>query len=165
VLKGFHQLRMRKLFETYPDARVIWTHRDPVQVIASTIMLTGNLDEMLSGPVDWHAVAEQYLAGVGAGLDQVLADPIIDDPRIHHVRYADLVADPIGTLRTFYGKYGMPFGPETEAAMRDYMANNPSDRHGKFRYSTDVLNTDIQALHDRFAPYRERFSLEIEKRH
>jgi hypothetical protein len=165
VLKGFHQLRMRKLFETNPDARVIWTHRDPVQVIASTIMLSGNLDRMLSGHVDWDAIAAQFLAGVGAGLDQVLADPIIDDPRIHHVRYADLVADPIGTLRGFYAKYGMPFGPETEAAMRTYMASNPSDRHGKFRYSTDVLGTDIAALHDRFAPYRARFGLEIENRH
>ena len=165
VLKGFHQLRMRKLFETYPDARVIWTHRDPVQVIASTIMLSGNLDEMLAGGVDWDALAQQFIAGVGAGLDQVLADPIIDDPRIHHVRYADLVTDPIATLRTFYDKYAIPFGEKTEAAMRGYMAENRSDRHGKFRYSTDVLKTDIAALHDRFAPYRQRFGLEVEQRH
>ena len=49
--------------------------------------------------------------------------------------------------------------------MRDYLANNRSDRHGKFRYSTDILNTDIAALHERFAPYRKRFGLEIENRH
>jgi hypothetical protein len=156
---------MRTLFETYPDARVIWTHRDPVQVIASTIMLSGNLDQMLSGHVDWETIAPQFLAGLGAGLDQVLADPIIDDPRIHHVRYADLVADPMGTLKGFYEKYDIPFDAATERAMRDYLANNRSDRHGKFRYSTDILNTDIAALHERFAPYRKRFGLEIENRH
>jgi hypothetical protein len=165
VLKGFHQLRMRKVFETYPDARVIWTHRDPVQVIASTIMLSGNLDQMLSGHVDWEATSGQFLAGIAAGLDQVLADPIIEDPRIHHVRYADLVADPVSTLRGFYAKYDMPFNGATEAAMRHYLANNRSDRYGKFLYSTDILNTDIAALNDRFAPYRERFGLEIENRH
>ena len=54
VLKGFHQARMKVLFETYPDACVIWTHRDPVQVIASTVMLSGNLNQMLSGHVDWQ---------------------------------------------------------------------------------------------------------------
>jgi len=35
-------LFIRTLFATFPDAKVIWTHRDPVQVIASTIMLSGN---------------------------------------------------------------------------------------------------------------------------
>lgn len=164
VLKGFHQTKMRELFEAYPDACVIWTHRDPVQVIASSIMLSGNLNEMLAGPIDWQESARQFIAGVGAGLDAVLADPMIDDPRIHHVRYADLVSDPVGTLRTFYEKYGKPFDDSTEAAMRDYMATNPAGRHGKFRYSTDVLNTDIQALHERFRPYRERFGIEIEQR-
>ena len=92
-------------------------------------------------------------------------NPLIDDPRIHHVRYQDLTADPIGTLRTFYGKYGIPFTDATEAAMRDYMANNRSDRHGKFRYSTDILNTDIDALHAKFAPYRERFGIDIDQKH
>jgi hypothetical protein len=164
VLKGFHQARMRMLFETYPDARIIWTHRDPVQVIASTITMSGSLTRMLTGEVDWNAVADRFVAGNSAGLANVLADPIIDDPRIHHVRYVDLVADPIGTLRGFYEKYDMPFGEDTEAAMRGYLANNKSDRYGKFRYSTDILNADIAALHDRFAPYRERFGLEIEKK-
>jgi hypothetical protein len=164
VLKGFHQARMRELFDTYPDACVIWTHRDPVQVIASTIMLSGNLNQMLCGKVDWEESARQFVAGIGAGLDAQLADPILDDPRIHHVRYADLVADPVGTLHTFYAKYGKPFDAATEAAMRGYMANNPAGRHGKFSYSTDVLNTDLAALHERFRPYRERFGIEIEQR-
>jgi hypothetical protein len=84
---------------------------------------------------------------MSAGFFNTLNNPLIDDPRIHHVRYQDLVAEPIGTLREFYDKYGVPFGAETETAMREYTANNRSDRYGKFHYSTDILNTDIEALH------------------
>jgi hypothetical protein len=164
VLKGFHQARMKALFEAYPDARVIWTHRDPVQVAASSIVMMGRLDEMLVGRVDWEALAGEFLKGFSAGLARVLNDPILDDPRIHHVRYADLVADPIGVLRGFYEKYAMPFGPDTEQAMRDYAARNKPDRYGKFRYSPEILNTDIEALHVSFARYRARFGLEIEHR-
>ena len=58
----------------------------------------------------------------------------------------------------------MPFNSDTEAAMRGYLQNNKADRYGKFRYSTDVIGADIAALHAQFAPYRERFGLEIEKR-
>jgi len=56
-------------------------------------------------------------------------------------------------------------GPHADlAAMRAYLRDNPSDRHGKFRYSTDIIGEDVAALHAEFARYRERFGLEIEQR-
>jgi hypothetical protein len=164
VLKGFHQARMQALFEAYPDARIIWAHRDPVQVIASRIVLSGELVEMLAGQVDWKEHARIHREAATAGYLNTLSDPMIDDPRIHHMRYRDLVSDPVGALRQFYEKYDMSFGPETEGAMRDYLRNNKADRYGKFRYSTDVIDADTDALHATFAPYRQRFGLEIEQK-
>jgi len=164
VLKGFHGSRLEALFEAYPDARVIWTHRDPVQVIASRIVLVAEIEEGLLGHADWDAIAAEYLALSRATLRAALDSPLLDDPRIHHVRYPDFVADPVGTIRGFYEKAGVPFTAGAEAAMRDYLQNNRADRYGKFRYSTDVIGADLEALHAEFAPYRERFGLEIEKR-
>jgi hypothetical protein len=164
VLKGFHGARLEALFETYPDARIIWTHRDPVQTIASRIVLTGELVEGLTGQVDWKEQARVQLAMSRAGFQSTLSNPLVNDPRIHHVRYTDFVSDPVGTIGAFYKKYAIPFGPETEAAMRGYLQSNKSDRYGKFRYSTDIINENIGALHEEFAPYRKRFGLEIEKR-
>jgi hypothetical protein len=164
VLKGFHGARLEALFETYPDAHIIWTHRDPVQVIASRIVLTGELVEGLSGSVDWKAQAAMHLAASRASFAATMNNKLVDDPRIHHVRYPDFVADPVGTIRGFYERYGAPFGPDTEAAMLTYLANNRGDRYGKFKYSTDIIGQDIAALHEEFAPYRERFGLEIEQR-
>jgi hypothetical protein len=164
VLKGFHGARLQALFETYPDARIIWVHRDPVQVTASRIVLTGELVEALTGHVDWKEQARVHLAASRASFQATLNNPLIDDPRIHHVRYPDFTADPVGTIRGFYEKYAVPFGPETEAAMRTYLQNNRGDRYGKFRYSTDVIGADIEALHAQFEPYRKRFGLEMERR-
>ena len=48
--------------------------------------------------------------------------------------------------------------------MRDYLANNKGDRHGKFRYSTTLLTDigeDLDALHEEFRPFRERFGVEV----
>jgi hypothetical protein len=164
TLKGFHGGRLEALFETYPDASIIWVHRDPVQAIASRIVLTGELVEGLAGRVDWKEQAAVHLAACRAGFAATLNNPRINDPRIHHVRYQDFIADPISTIRTFYGKYAVPFGPGTETAMRDYLKKNKGDRYGKFRYSTDLIGVDIDALHAEFAPYRERFGLDIERR-
>jgi hypothetical protein len=164
VLKGFHGHRLEALFETYPDARIVWIHRDPVQVIASRIVLTGELVEGLVGHVDWRAQAAQHLAACRADFGAMMRNPLIDDPRIYHVRYPEFIADPIGTIRGFYAHSGVPFGADTESAMRDYLRNNKGDRYGKFRYSTEVIDADIKALHEEFAPFRKRFGLEIEQR-
>jgi hypothetical protein len=164
VLKGFHGARLQELFETYPDARIIWTHRDPVQVIASRIALTAELVEGLAGHVDWTAQAKQQLAMARVSFENTMTNPLVNDPRIHHVRYKDFTTDPVGVIRSFYEKYDMPWGPQTEAAMRDYLANNKGDRYGKFVYSTDMIGEDIEALNKEFEAYRQRFNVEIEHR-
>jgi hypothetical protein len=164
VLKGFHGARLAALFEAYPDARIIWTHRDPVQVIASRIRLIGELVEGLAGKVDWTEQARIHLAASRASFNATMNDPMVGDPRIHHVRYPDFIADPVGTIRGYYDFAGVPFTPEADAAMRGYLRDNRGDRYGKFHYSADLIGEDLTALHEEFAPYRERFGLEIEHR-
>ena len=48
--------------------------------------------------------------------------------------------------------------------MQHYLAINRGDRHGKFIYSTDLIDGDVEALYEEFAPYRARFGLDIERR-
>ncbi|HTZ70435.1 MAG TPA: sulfotransferase [Acetobacteraceae bacterium] len=164
VLKGFHGGRLEALFETYPDAHLIWTHRDPVQVIASRIMMAADLVEGMVGHVDMKEQAAIQLADARTSMAATLQAPMLDDPRIHHVRYQDFVADPVGTIRGFYERSGVAFTQETETAMHDYLKKNRGDRHGKFIYSTDIIGVDVDALHREFAPFRERFGLDIEMR-
>lgn len=162
VLKGFHGRRLRALFDTYPDARIVWVHRDPVQVLASQIMAFGQINESLAGTLDWTQYAQDTIEGSRANFHAYLTDPLVDDPRIHHVRYRDFVTEPVATIGGFYDFAGLPFSAETEKAMRDYLATNRSDRYGTFTYSTDVLPVPVQQLHDEFASYRERFGIGIE---
>jgi hypothetical protein len=164
VCKGFHAPRLEAFFEAYPDARIVWVHRDPVQAIASRIKMTGDLTEDLTGHVDWRAQAKLHLALSRASFRSTLADPRVADPRIHHVRYPDFVADPVGTIRGFYAFAGVPWTAETEAAMRDYLANNKGDRYGRFVYGPELIGEDLDALDEEFAPYRARFGLEVERR-
>ncbi|QZH64687.1 sulfotransferase family protein [Mycolicibacterium farcinogenes] len=165
VLKGFHGRRLRALFDTYPDARIVWVHRDPVQVLASQIVAFGQINESLAGMLDWTQYAKDTIEGSRANFHAYLTDPLVDDPRIHHARYRDFVADPVAAIGGFYDFAGLPLTAAAEKAMRDYLITNRSDRYGKFTYSTDVLPVPVQQLHDEFAGYRERFGIDIETRH
>jgi hypothetical protein len=164
ALKGFHGPRLQAFFDTYPDARLIWIHRDPVQVTASRIAMAATLTRAFSGHVNEEEQALIHLAATRAGIRSTLSNPLVDDPRILHVRYPDFVADPVGTIDRFYTFAGIGLSGAGEQAMRAYLENNRGDRYGKFVYSTAMIGVDIDELHREFAPYRQRFGLEIEKR-
>ena len=167
VLKGFHGFRLKEFFEAYPDASLVWLHRDPVQVAASRTMMMADILDGIVGPIDLKAEAKMHLAMTRASIANTMSNPLVNDKRILHIRYTDFVADPVGTIRRYYEFAGRPFTPSAEAAMRDYLKNNRGDRHGKFHYSTKLLTDigeDLDALHEEFAPFRARFGVEIEKR-
>lgn len=167
VLKGFHTTRLGAFFDTYPDASLVWLHRDPVMVAASSTMMMADIMDGIVGRIDLVKEARAHLERVRWSIGQTMAHPLANDPRIHHVRYRDFVADPIGVIRDYYAFAGRPFTPAAEAAMRRYLAENKGDRHGTFHYSAQVLvdaGYDIDALNTEFAPFRARYGVEIEQR-
>lgn len=164
VLKGFHATRFAAFFDTYPDARVLYIHRDPVQSIASRIQMMADLTEGLAGTADISALSKLHTKLGRDGFLATLDNPMIDDQRILHVRYRDFVSDQVAVIRQFYDFAGYELSEAAESAMRGYLANNRGDRYGKFRYSTDLIDGDLGELHEAMQPYRERFGLEIEQR-
>jgi hypothetical protein len=119
------------------------------------------------GPVDLHAEAKKHLEMTRAGVANTMSNPLVDDPRILHVRYTDFIADQVATVARYYAFCGRDLTDAAATAMREYLANNRGDRYGKFRYSTQLLvdiGEDLDALHDEFRPFRERFGVAIENR-
>ena len=167
VLKGFHGFRLAEFFDAYPDAGLVWLHRDPIQVAASRTMMMADILEGIVGPVDLKTAAKTHLELTRTSIANTMANPLVDDPRILHVRYTDFIADPVGTVRRYHRFCGRDLTGPAEAAMRDYLTHNKGDRHGKFRYSTTLLTDigeDLGALHEEFRPFRERFGVEVETR-
>lgn len=167
VLKGFHGFRLKEFFETYPDATLVWLHRDPVQVAASSTAMMRDIMEGIVGPIDLVAEAKMHMARLRMSIENTMTNPLVTDPRVHHVRYRDFVTDPIGTIRGYYEFAQRELTAEAETAMRDYLAHNTGDRHGKFAYSPQLLTDagfDIAELNEEFRPFRERFGVDIEVR-
>jgi hypothetical protein len=167
VCKGFHGFRLEEFFATYPDATLVYLHRDPVQVAASSTMMMADIMEGIVGKIDLIKEARMHVERVRASIANTMTNPLIHDARIHHVRYQDFVRDPIETLRGYYAFAGRDLTSEAEQAMRDYLANNQPDRHGKFAYSNKVLTDagyDLAELNEEFRPFRERFGVEVEER-
>lgn len=166
VLKGFHGFRLAAFFDCYPDATLLWLHRDPVQVAASRTMMMADILEGIVGPIDLQAAAKMHLELTRTSIANTMTNPMVDDPRILHVRYTDFLADPVGTVAGYHRFRGRTLSGQAQTEMHAYLKNNPGDRHGKFHYSTKLLTDigeDLDALHEEFRPFRERFGVAVEK--
>src|SRR5262245_31124673 len=81
VLKGFHSGRLDALFEAYPDAKLIWTHRDPVQTMASRIVMALDMErELRGGQTNPEHTVPYYREMTRASIRSALANPYLDDP-------------------------------------------------------------------------------------
>jgi Sulfotransferase family len=163
VVKGCaHQFQLKELFAEFPDAICIWPHRDPVDVHQSTLAISSVLYHAITnGRMDWHQFAQGYMQATRAGIDRVLADPLVDDPRILHLRFKDLAKDPVATIKRIYGKFNLAYTAEFEQRMRTWLDDpaHRSDRYGRYPYSLEPFGLEREAVARMFADYGERFGL------
>lgn len=164
ALKGTsYQFMLPALLETYPDAIVLWPHRDPVEFVASLVELNAVLVEGITGQlVDRRPMGRSLMETMPAGLAAAMAHPSIDAPNVVHLRYADFTKDPIGQLRSVYDGFGLPFTAEFESAIPAWMADerHSSSRYGRFEYSLERSGLDADEVRAAFADYIRRFGLD-----
>jgi hypothetical protein len=163
VLKSPSYLgRLPAFFTEYPDAFVILTHRDPLQVLPSLVSLMATLRWMHSDTVDVESVVKSAVHGTALALDYVMqlrADGSLPDDRIIDIRFDELVTDPWSTIRGVYERVGRELTPEAERRMRAYLAARPRSRHGRHDYDFSDTGLDLEATRARFAAYRERYGV------
>jgi hypothetical protein len=166
ALKGLgHHTRLAALKSVYPDARVIWLHRDPQKVFPSWAELTIRHDEGMAGrPLDRKLFGRAFLERFGLMLDESVASPLADHPHVCHLQYTDFARDHIGQLEDVYRRLDLPFEDSTAQAMRAWLddPSNRGDRHGKFRYALEPFGVSPDELEGRAAAYRARFSVAVE---
>lgn len=150
------------LFAAYPDARIVVTHRDPAEVMASNASLIAFLRSM-SGPVDRHFVGAEQVEQWAVGLERMEAFRQRSDvPRsIIDAYYRDFIADPLAVVRQVYGAFNIELSAPTQQAMEQFMAGNKQGKHGKHEYAASDYGLEPHKLHSRFAGYIARYAIPV----
>ncbi|MCP4035996.1 MAG: sulfotransferase [bacterium] len=157
-----HLAAIEDLLEVYPDACIVHTHRDPVDVMPSLASLSFTLREMSTDAADRHFVGRQQTALWSRHLQravqarerlQARGDQFID------IHFDDVLKDPVDVVRRIYAHFEIPFPNETRRRMDAFIEKNPRGRHGTHRYSLEDFGLDREHERKRFAEYCERFSV------
>jgi hypothetical protein len=157
-----HLYGIDAIFAVYPDAAIVLTHREPLEVVASAASLHTVLRSTFSDTVDPVAVGREVTTRWCEGMRRALAvrdGGTVPAERFFDVSYTDLLRDPLGIVRRIYAHFDMPLTDVAENRMRRFLAENPKDKHGKHEYSLEQFGLDRDEEWKRYVWYRERFGL------
>lgn len=158
----WHALFLDALTTVYPDAQLVMTHRDPVDVIASACSLIKHVRAMFSETVDLNYIGESMMGTFEEMVRRTLAYKEKHGwESIYDLQYVDLVADPVNEMKKLYDHFGQPMTTEAEASMKNLLAQNPKGKHGKHDYSLEEYGLSKAIVRERFADYCDRFSIPI----
>jgi hypothetical protein len=162
---GSAQGNLSALFDIYPDALLVWSHRPVSEIYASNVAVRSvTFDAINGGGIDWTAQSRERAKAMKAGLDRLMENAMIDDPRIMHIPFHELAADPIGTVKKIYTKRGGGVSAEYEVRLRGWLADpdNKVDRYGRYPYSYEPLGFSKEWVNELFSDYSKRFGLHEE---
>jgi hypothetical protein len=153
-----HMYKMPALRRIYPDAIFIQPHRDPTTVIASISQLIRVIRTPAYDEQDSVALGKEFLILWLDGLKCMMAyRRAHPDLPIHDMRYKDLVAKPVETIRAAYEQFGWDFTDASAAGILRWLKENPAEKHGKRSYSLAEFGLDEKTVSDAYADYIETY--------
>jgi hypothetical protein len=148
-------LAARELFSVFPDAKVVWMHRDPREAVGSLAHMLCNSS---GGDPRQRAVRELRIWSEGVRRTQEARD---DHPEaFFDVDYRTLMADPLGVGNAVFDWLGMDLQPRTGALMRSWLEQNPQGKYGVHRYEPIELGASDEAVQAVFSSYMARYGLD-----
>jgi hypothetical protein len=156
-----HLWHLEALRERYPDARLVWTHRDPAAVVPSVASLNtafyrtwcSDVDPVKTG-VYWN---HELKVGVERGLRYDAAQPSRD--WCFHLQYAELMKDPVGSVQRLYAHFGDTVSDLHARRMQRWMQDRHQAAFGRHVYRAEELGLSREGLEREYAEYRARFQV------
>ena len=159
VLKSPHHLgHMDALFEVFPDAKIIQTHRDPMQTVPSLCSMCANLAAPLTRAPNPQAIGAHWLRRLSRSLKACMKTATARPDSFLDLHFRAMVQDPIAQMAQVYEFVGERFGDRAEAAMCAYREDDAhqADAHAYNLADYGLSEAQIDRL---FSAYIKRYGL------
>ncbi|MFO7567426.1 MAG: sulfotransferase [Enhygromyxa sp.] len=155
----FHMWQVEALLAAYPDATIIWLHREPAQIVPSLASLCASLQAIdTDSPRTQAEIGRFALYILGQGL-RALEQARRTLPGEHFIDlpYRELVASPGAVLRDLGERLGFDAGTDALEQAGRWLAQNRQHKLGRHRYSLEDFGLSEEVIEEYFGDYRGRF--------
>jgi len=162
-----HVQYLPTLLETYPDAAVVQTHRDPLTVMASVSSITHTVQSFFCDNVDRLSVGRNQLNFWSLLLQKLVEGrEILSDraDQFFDVQFQDIINNPLEIVRKTYEHFDFKLKNETEKRMERHLEESRlekfREKHGTHRYTPEMFGLDKTRDSKLFSEYCERFKVQ-----
>lgn len=154
-----HMGSLGHLFDWFPDATVVCTHRDPVVAITSIAVLTVAGRRMYTDRPDPEAVGRLTLDHWASKLRRLVDERARfgSTHRFVDAPYRDVTADTVGVIRQVCDAALVDVDDEALVAMHAWEADNPQHKHGRHRYTAAQVGLEEDKIRSCFEEYLDQF--------
>ena len=156
-----HTWALDALFDVFPDAQVVWTHREPAATIASYSTQAAALTRFLRGRVEPRRVGPAVQRCFADGVRRGIAARAGREGQVLDVGYEALRRDPAAEVRRVKAWAGLPHDGASEARLSAFLGGGARGAApapaGKHKYSAEFFGVDEADVASDFAEYRRRF--------
>lgn len=153
-----HMWHLDALLDVFPDACIIWTHRDPSRSVPSYCslaslnwrLLYGEFEPKELGPY----IEDRFIEGINRGL--AVREKVGDD-RFLDVNFSSLLHEPVEAVNRITSHFGLT--PVDEAKMEAYLKRDRPDNRGKHSYTAEHYGLDTEKIKERYRDYIQRFNI------
>ena len=149
-----HMFALDALVEAYPNAKFLWSHRDPAKVLGSVCSLIRYVRSWSSDRDD-RARTRRRAAGMlgrgcpaGDGFPQDVSATTDSSTS----SFADLQTDPIGTLEAAT-TLGLTFADDARASVEEWADGHKPGSRGEHNYDLADYGLTPEQVRERFADY------------
>ena len=154
-----HMLDLPALLNVFPDARIIFTHRDPQRIVGSAASLAWNQTAIYSDEVASHEVGREWMRKSVLQVDRMLAArSLVPADRRIDVRYDEMDTNWRGTMEQIYAFLDLDIAPALPA-METYLDRARGLKRRPHKYSLEQFGLAEAEVREKFASYVARFDI------
>ena len=159
-----HLWNLDNLYKTYPDAKIIFTHRDMQKVIPSVCSLMLAFRKSFSDYVDTIDIGERVIAWFKRGTTKAMEfEDRQSKHNICHLQYSEFIKEPIKAIENIYAHFGKKVQTLHKRNMQAWLKFNPKNKHGKHSYSLSDYGLSTDQVKEEFKDYIARYNIPLEE--
>jgi len=149
-----HMFALEAFVEAYPNAKFLWSHRDPAKVLGSVCSLIAYIRSWSSDRKDPEELGAEQLAWWAEGTRRAMAfRQKFGDERFVDVSFADLQADPVNTVAAGYQQLGLTFTDSARARIREWADSHKPGHRGTHTYDLADYGLTPDQVREAFGDY------------
>ncbi|MFN3469060.1 MAG: sulfotransferase family protein [Novosphingobium sp.] len=143
--------------EAFPDAVLVMTHRDPLEVVPSYVSMEAALYKLNSVHSD-EAVGAFWFPRLAEWMQRFEeARARIGEERFIDIDYREVAREPLKQATRVLAHIGIAIDDKIEAALAEFMAGNKREQRPMHDYSLARFGLNEAEVRDAFASYRARY--------